>query len=82
MKSQKLVGRNLPKLLVQVTASVLIVGVVAVYGLEQLKPSHAATPTGTFSVTPASGTYQVGNVVSYQSTKIVAQMQSVLYRRI
>jgi hypothetical protein len=56
--------QNVPKLLAQITTLILIIALVAVYGLQQLKPSHAATPTGTFSLTPSGGAYQVGNVIS------------------
>jgi hypothetical protein len=64
MKKQT-TGRNLSKLIFQTTSLLLVVGVVAIFGLQQLKPSHAATSTtATLSTSPASGTYQVGNTIS------------------
>jgi hypothetical protein len=65
MKKKKVAKtRSLPKIFFQVTCSIIIIAVVAVYGVHQLKPSHAATSGATLSVTPTGGTYTVGSTVA------------------
>jgi chitodextrinase len=66
---------------VQLAVAALLVTAIAVYGVHQQKPSHAATSTGTFSLTPASGTYQVGSTISVSimedsSTDAVSTVQA------
>jgi hypothetical protein len=59
----------------------LLVIAVAIYGVHQQKPSHAATITATLSASPSSGTYTVGSTISVaifenSSTEPVSTVQA------
>ncbi len=61
--------KNKQQLFIQFMSLFLIVGSVGAIGVQLLYPSHAATGSGTLSLSPASGTVQAGTVINLTITE-------------